>query len=273
MGRATPLLFAALGACTFTPGNAGFATLESAQLSAAHAPGEARDLGDDGLLTSEGYAVKLSALTLTVGSIHLDELQGASDVSFDPANPPEGYGLCHGDHCHADTGELVSYAEIIAELAGEDAALVPVVSLAVNDTLDLLAGEDRALTEMSPSADLPMVDILQARLEVTTLRLQGVATPWDEPEAGSWELDLNLPVSAPLTAALDLSVDRDVAPALAFHLDLLADGTLLDELDLGALAAGGVWTVTEADPTLPGIDTLLDNLSRQTPSAFIEPQP
>ena len=38
-------------------------------------------------------------LTLIVGALHLDELQGASDVNFDPANPPEGYGLCHGDHC------------------------------------------------------------------------------------------------------------------------------------------------------------------------------
>lgn len=273
MGRATPLLFAALGACTFTPGNAGFATLERAQLTAAHAPGEARDLGEDGLLTNEGYAVKLSALTLTVGSIHLDELQGASDVSFDPANPPEGYGLCHGDHCHADTGELVSYAEIIAELAGEDAALVPVVSLAVNDTLDLLAGEDRALTEMSPSADLPMVDILQARLEVTTLRLQGVATPWDEPEAGALDLSIDLPLGSPLTAALDLSIDRDIDPRLSLSLDLVIDGTLLDDLDLAALAADGEWRVQDADPTTPGVDTLLDNLSKQTPSAEIQSQP
>ncbi|MEY3210467.1 MAG: hypothetical protein RIT28_948 [Pseudomonadota bacterium] len=274
MGRPILWILLSLGAsaCTFTPGNAGFATLASAQLTAAHAPGAARDLGDEGLLTSEGYAVKLSALRLTVGALHLDELQGASDVSFDPANPPEGYGLCHGDHCHADTGELVSYAEIIAELAGEDAALVPVVSLTVNDTLDLLAGEDRALTEMSPSADLPMVDILQARLEVSALHLRGVATRWDTPEAGAWDLVIDLPLSAPLTAALDLSIDRDVDPLLSLTLDLLVDGTLLDDLDLEALATDGVWSVTDAEATTPGVDTLLDNLSKQTPSAEIQTQ-
>jgi hypothetical protein len=275
MGRPILWILLSLGAsaCTFTPGNAGFATLASAQLTAAHTPGDARDLGEAGLLTNEGYAVKLSALRLTVGALHLDELQGASDVSFDPANPPEGYGLCHGDHCHADTGELVSYAEIIAELAGEDAALVPVVSLAVNDTLDLLAGEDRALTEMSPSADLPMVDILQARLELSALELSGVATRWNEPEAGAVDLTLHLPLSAPLTAALDLSIDRDVDPLLSLTLDLLIDGTLLDDLDLEALSENGEWWLNDAEPTTPGVDTLLDNLSKQTPSAEIQTQP
>ena len=274
MRQRSLLLLVSMGAsaCTFAPGNAGFATLTDAQLSAVHEPGEARDLGEDGLLTNEGYAVKLSALTLTVGALHLDELQGASDVSFDPANPPEGYGLCHGDHCHADTGELVSYAEIIAELAGEGAELVPVVSLAVNDTLDLLAGEDRALTEMSPSADLPMVDILQARLEVSALHLRGVATPWDEPEAGALDLEIDLPLSAPLTAALDLSINRDIDPLLSLSLDLVIDGTLLDDLDLEALSTEGVWSVKDADRTTPGVDALLDNLSKQTPSAEIQTQ-
>jgi hypothetical protein len=41
-----------------------------------------------------------------------------SALSFDPANPPPGYTLCHNGHCHAADGRLVDYADIAAELAG-----------------------------------------------------------------------------------------------------------------------------------------------------------
>ena len=125
---------------------------------------------------------------------------------------------------------------------------------------------------MSPSADLPMVDILQARLEVSSLHLRGVATRWDEPEAGALDLVIDLPLSSPLTAALDLSINRDIDPLLSLNLDLIIDGTLLDDLALEALATDGVWSVEDADRTTPGVDVLLDNLSKQTPSAEIQTQ-
>jgi hypothetical protein len=82
----------------------------------------------DGRLTPEGrlktasdYAVALDRLSVRVDAMSL--VLGASGESalgeFDPANPPEGYGLCHGGHCHADDGRLVSYEEIAAEMGAE----------------------------------------------------------------------------------------------------------------------------------------------------------
>ncbi|MNS53348.1 hypothetical protein D3C72_861010 [compost metagenome] len=38
--------------------------------------------------------------------------QAAGSATFDPANPPPGYSLCHGGHCHRDDGALVDYADI-----------------------------------------------------------------------------------------------------------------------------------------------------------------
>jgi hypothetical protein len=42
---------------------------------------------------------------------------GGDGSSFDPASPPDGYTLCHNNHCHAENGDLVSYEDVREELA------------------------------------------------------------------------------------------------------------------------------------------------------------
>src|SRR5688572_4227131 len=136
-------------ACTFEDGH-GFSTVDRASLEARLEPGVARDLGNHTVLTDVGYQVHLDSATLEVDEVALEELVGggaSGGTSFDPANPPPGYSLCHGGHCHADDGRLVEYAEIEAELAGGGARFSPVVTLPVDRGLDWLDGDAIALDE------------------------------------------------------------------------------------------------------------------------------
>jgi hypothetical protein len=135
-------------ACTLDAGH-GFATLEDGELRMEFAAGRARELDGGAFLTDRGYRVHPATMTLHVSELALLELRGArggAGASFDPANPPEGFALCHGGHCHAEDGSLVDYADVQAMLAGDTARFEPLATLPVDRTFDLLDGEDAALT-------------------------------------------------------------------------------------------------------------------------------
>ena len=89
--------------CAFGPGH-GFGEIAAADLAVAFEPGEARDLGDGWVLANTGDRFTLDTLVFTVESLDLLALEGGGSATFDPANPPAGYSLCHGGHCHADDG-------------------------------------------------------------------------------------------------------------------------------------------------------------------------
>ena len=260
---ALPLLQAG---CTFTPG-AGFATVTGASLEARFEPG-ARGSASEGVLTDLGYAVVLDSVVLELGDADLLELQGGAGGAFDPAAPPPGYSLCHNGHCHADDGRLVSYAEIEAELAGDSAEFVPIVSLLGSGEYDLLAGASIE-PSISPSAELPQCELSQLELGASRLWLEGtVAGGADGGElAAPIALLVDLELSAPFAAGVDLTIDRDSEPEIELHIQLLVDGTLFDGLDFTALGAGGDLALT--DPTDPASAALAERLLANLPALVV----
>jgi hypothetical protein len=108
---------AALLGCALDRGS-GFSTLDGATLEVGLKPGAARDLGDGKVLTDQGYEVTIERAVVLVQGMQLQKVDGTRDLSFDRANPPQGYGSCHSEHCHRDDGALVSYEEIELELLG-----------------------------------------------------------------------------------------------------------------------------------------------------------
>lgn len=231
-----------LAGCAFGPGT-GFATLRGAELVAAFVPGEARDLGGDVVLTDQGFEVRLDRFEVDADGIELLELEGGVAGAFDPADPPPGYSLCHGGHCHADDGALVSYAEIEAELAGDGAALVPIVSFPL-DGLDLLAGVEAELRPR-PGPELPEARITIVRLLASAVRLEGEV-------AGVGPLVVDLPLG-PVDGGTELVVDRSAPAALRLAIGWTVDGTLLDGIDLD-------------DPAAPLADELFANLGAAAPT-------
>ena len=112
LGLWAVLALISLGGCT-DPGLP-WGVVE-ATIEAKFDPSEGR-LDDEGRLkTSANYALELESVAVTFDALTLT-LAGAGAADFDPANPPEGYSLCHNGHCHAASGELVDYEDIQAEM-------------------------------------------------------------------------------------------------------------------------------------------------------------
>src|SRR5688572_29228398 len=107
-----------LSSCAVGSGE-GFATLEpTARVGYTLLP--AREAGGGFQKLDTDYQAAVTAAHLDASDIALQAAGsgGAAGGSFDPGNPPPGYGLCHGGHCHRDDGALVAYEDIAAELAG-----------------------------------------------------------------------------------------------------------------------------------------------------------
>lgn len=211
-------------ACTFQPGG-GFGRLDGFTADLRFEPGEARDLGGFKVLTDLGYEVQVDSMQLDLSAIELQELSGAPGVTFDPANPPEGYGLCHGGHCHAEDGSLVGYDEIIAELSGGSATWEPIVAASFDQPIDLLDGGPGELGQ--EGLLLPQASI--SRLEIAAVTLSGAAEVAGLPY--TWELPLSLPWSA----SVEVEIDRDQPEGLDVAVELLLPGTLFDGIDFATV--------------------------------------
>lgn len=240
------LLPMALLGCAFTSG-AGFGDLTEMTVRAALTPGAARDLGGGELLTQDGYAVRVDRFELTLGSVDLLALSGGGGGGgvFDPANPPEGYSLCHGGHCHSDEGALVDYADIEAELAGGAATFSAVVSLPVNAAADLVGGAVYTL-DTSGAGLLPAADISKLELGVSNVWLEGVVRR--HPDDGwSAPLVVDLPLAGALGVGFDLPLARGEDPTLRIDVDASPDGTLFDGTEFAARADADAITFDTLD--------------------------
>lgn len=109
----------------------------SVNLDAAFAPSADRLEEGGAFKSARSYSIEVERLVLELGAVSVrfqaDAASSGVEV-FDPAAPPAGYSLCHGGHCHHDSGALVAYEDIAAELASgsgtgaSTAAVLPVLS-------------------------------------------------------------------------------------------------------------------------------------------------
>lgn len=246
------LALSASAACTFAPGD-WFAELDPF-LDAAFVPLADRDAGAGWQRLDTDYQALVSTASITIERIDLLDAGGAS-VAFDPANPPPGYSLCHNGHCHHESGRLVPYEEIEAELGGAGGP-VAVLGLPVG-TIDLDAGFSAPL-DCVPHCGLPLSDIRVARARLERLVLEGRirdgrASPRIAETTFRVELLLegagdSADPAAVLDAPIALPVDRRHDPEVDLALFLLPTVALFDGIDFAALATSG----GHLDFALPG---------------------
>ena len=225
---------AAFAGCALEAGDP-FATVEPT-FAARYAPLAERDAGGGFQQLASDYQVKLTRAELTVESIGLLIGSSGEAAGFDPADPPQGYGLCHGGHCHRDDGALVSYEEIEAELAGGSAGLSTAMVLAVGER-DLLEG-GRAALDCEPSCELPLGTLRRAELRASRLVVEGVVRdgrPERRLEQRPFRLDAALSSEAAglVAAQLELPADRASEPRLSLGLTLELTAKLFDQLEIG----------------------------------------
>lgn len=229
MGRLIPwpaLLL--LPGCTFGPG-AGFARVAatSVQLS----------LDSATLVDLVGREVVVEAARLSFDTVEVQALEGADSVDFDPADPPDGYTLCHGEHCHSTSGELVPYDEIIADLSGGTASFEAVGVIDAGVEASLLSG---AVVSLTGSAPLPLASIARVALTAPRLVLEGGTDDG---------LDVLVEVSptVALSGELLYDVERTGPDELRLLVEVAVPDTLLDGVDLESAVVDGVAVIGDPE--------------------------
>ncbi len=272
-----PLLL--LAGCAWGPGE-GFAVVEPT-VRAGYTALPSRDAGDGFQRLSSDFQVRVSAASLQLASIALlgSSGGGGGPTTFDPANPPPGYTLCHGGHCHRDDGALIDYEDIQAELGGGGATSVPVVTLPVGASVDLLAPETRALP-CQPDCELPQTTVTRGRWTVTGLRLEGTVRDSRQPprlpaeRAFRFVVTPAAPAAEPLlvmSGELDVPSDRENEPRVRLGLSLDVTPAVFDAVDWGATTVGtdGVVDLNAAE-NKAAREALLEALTALQPEAEVQ---
>ncbi|GEM_PF-4647539 len=68
------------------------------------------------LVGASDVTLDASTIPLEVEVVRVTTTSGGGGGEFDPSDPPAGYTLCHSGHCHSESGDLVPYDEVRAEM-------------------------------------------------------------------------------------------------------------------------------------------------------------
>lgn len=210
-------LLAQLAACTFSDGNpwgrASFEVIAEAELPEIDAEGW--------FVTPYDYRIRVNEVSVELHEIALSGSGVSSGPSlFDPANPPPGYSNCHNGHCHADSGAIVDYEDIQAELNGGSAPVsAAVLEQQLAEPVVLIpASGPAALGECSKECALPAGEITEVALHVESVSL---SVDVKDLRTGD-EARLSGPITLRETLELDrvirVSIAEKVGRGNAFHL-------------------------------------------------------
>ena len=265
-----------LGGCAWEAGE-GFAVLEPT-VRAAYAPEDSRLTQDGYRRLSSDYQVRLTTATMRLERIELTASSGGGGGgTFDPANPPPGYSLCHNGHCHRDDGALIDYEDIAAELGGGGSSTQTVATLPVGD-VNLLAPETLQVT-CSPACELPSGTVSRGQWAVTGLTLEGIARDGRDLPRFAGEKPFRLEVApggasseplAVLRGDLDIPSDREHAPRVRLALQLEMTSRIFDSVDWALPQPEGNGTVDlTAAANAPAREAILLGVAELIPSAEV----
>jgi hypothetical protein len=225
-------------ACTFEDGNP-WATAKGSVSTSFDVPSDR--VADDGAIkTANDFLISLDSLVVEIEPIELIQSAVAAEVDFDPANPPEGYSLCHNGHCHADSGELVDYDEIIAEL-GDDAGGGTRTLVLSNTSADIRSAPLVVSFDDCPSAGCPLgpapltgmgIGIVQIQMNASVADARSGETQRVEP----FELELSVEITASLRANMNEEISYHGENELEIDAQLAIPGRVLDSIDWSTLA-------------------------------------
>ncbi|MFT7621187.1 MAG: hypothetical protein ACI9WU_000348 [Myxococcota bacterium] len=229
----TSVLCIAVAGCAFSDGQP-FGQLDVSLTVTRPLPDDRLD--DQGrFITAADYAFDVDTLTVQVaaGVARVSD-DTAAAAAFDPAAPPPGYSLCHNGHCHHESGSLVDYEDIAAELAagsatGSGVPLTPATSapFSAGDVV-ALGCPDRCFV---PLGSLRTIDVQITGLTVTgrvfDRRTGDAARLPDEGLEVAETFDFDLTLSTVASATIDRSSPLGIAIALGLEIPV----SLFDRTD------------------------------------------
>lgn len=210
-------LLAQLTACTFSDGNpwgrASFEVIAQAELPE-------RDT-DGWFVTPYDYRIRVNEVSLELHELALSGAgTSAGPSTFDPANPPPGYSNCHNGHCHADSGAIVEYEDIQAELnggAGPSTSTVVEQRLAAPVTL-IPSMDSATLGECSNLCALPAGEITEVALHVEAVYFSVDVEDLREGEEARLSGPITLRETLELDRVIRVPMAEEVGRGNAFHL-------------------------------------------------------
>lgn len=243
VSRLLPLLIPLLAAtgCALDDGNP-WGRLELAA-GVSFLPADDRLTPTGELLTINNEAVTLDRVALQVATIQAEMAGGDGPAAFDPANPPPGYSLCHGGHCHKDDGSLPTYAEIEAELAGSGAAAGPQVSWTATDDFAHAVGGMATIDtgDCNPGCDVGRGALTRWRVQIRMLALRGSvrSTASDGPLSGAARsFKATWPADVVVVAPAAVTFGPEHPPHARLVLTIELPASLLDDIDFATTAVG-----------------------------------
>lgn len=211
----------------------------TATMEASFAPSTGR-LDDQGRLkTASNYAVAIDQVSVSFDAFAL-VLAAQGSASFDPANPPDGYSLCHNGHCHSDSGALVDYQDIALEMAGGSGGARVVVGL---ETEAKPLGSESTAVAVSPCdsglCEVPLGELAGLEVNVATVSISGTAYDTLTGDAArltdeGYAFDVTVPVNVALTAEIEGSIGPGQPVDLNLAIDFKFPAAVFDDVDFGA---------------------------------------
>lgn len=214
------------------------------ELAASFAP-QGERLDDRGRLkTVQDYRVRVDAVDVTLGALTVTQLAAGVDAAFDPSDPPDGYTLCHSGHCHHDSGAVVSYEDIAAELAEDAGATGPRLTIDVAGVASVPFGGVAEVPLMGCAGGCQLergaMGQLSAPLETLTVRgqvfdaLAGEAARLPA-EGVAFDVTVSDPVT--LSRALGAVIGRGEAVGLRLEALVTIPASVFDGVDWASDAA------------------------------------
>jgi hypothetical protein len=265
-----------LAGCAWDAGE-GFAVIQPT-VRVSYEPEEDREGFNGYQRLASSYQVRVSAATMRLESIELIPRRvGSGTGRFDPSNPPPGYSLCHGGHCHRDDGALIAYEDIEAELGGGGAPVLPLITLPVGE-VNLLNRETRTV-ECAPGCELPRTELATGRWAITALTLEGtvrdgLTTPRIMGER-TFRLELaptgtGSPVAV-LEGELEVPSDREHEPRVLLGLQLNVPSRIFDGVDWAATQPSDEGTIDlGASDNTTARAAILEALEAVSPTAEVQ---
>jgi hypothetical protein len=210
----------------------------TASMAVSFSPSEGRLDPQGRLKTTANYAVDIDQITIGFDALSV-VLAAQGAANFDPANPPEGYSLCHNGHCHSDRGALVDYEDIALEMAAGSGGARVTVALDPERKVLTPTPVEIGITPCDPSpCEIPLGELAGLEVKVATLTISGTAYDTLTGDAArltdeGYTFDVTVPVTTTLTTQLEGSV----GPGESVRLNLAATfefpSAVFDDIDFG----------------------------------------
>ncbi len=235
----TALIAATTASCTFAGDGQPWGEV-AFDVTATFEPAER--LREGRVLTSRNYAVEVQRIELQLTSVALTLAPSGAATDFDPANPPEGFSLCHNGHCHADSGELVDYEDVALVVARQQGVAGGVTQAIDGTTVLSTTAQQIPLEACSNDCLLGVGSLSSTSLTVGSIKIEGRVFDTLTGEAARLNPE-GVAISA--TVPLNMTMERQIAGevgksdpvGIGVGVDFAITGQLFDRIEWAAFVA------------------------------------